>query len=64
MVKSELIKRLEQLIKQWREPTGWETVVETVMGKGREMQEYLRGKEAAAEDCSRDLMDVIDEAKD
>ena len=60
MVKSELIKRLEQLIKQWREPTGWIALT----GSGSEMKEYLRGKEVAAEDCSRDLMDVIEEAKD
>ena len=60
MVKSELIKRLEQLIKQWRESTDWATLT----GTSSEMKEYLRGKEAAAEDCARDLQDVIDESKD
>jgi hypothetical protein len=59
MIKSELIKRLEKLVKEWQEPTGWQIVEDN-----SEMREYLHGKEAASKDLALDLQDLIIEAKE
>jgi len=60
MGKSELIKRLERLTKEWKDSTAWMLMA----GSSTEMKEFLRGKAEASADCARDLESLINEVKD